>query len=109
MNKDLLKKENENTPVAFKGSIYKYEYHISGMYCPACELVVEKKIEKLEYVKNVNAVLSDEKVYLETETVANTAELLTEINGLINPHGYMISFVRIKHKVNIKDLAIGFC
>jgi uncharacterized protein len=78
------------------------------MHCPACELVVEKQIEKLEYVINVNAVLSDKKIYLETRTVISTDELLTEINDLLKPNGYEISFTRLKHKVNFKDLAIGF-
>lgn len=87
---------------------YKYEYHVSGMHCPACELVIEKKIVKLKIIKNVNAVLIDKKVYLETETGISADELLAEVNDLIKPHGYEISLTRIKHKVNFKDLVIGF-
>ena len=87
---------------------YKYEYHVSGMHCPACELLIEKKVGKLEIVKNVNAVLGDKKLYLETETGINKDELLAEVNDLIRPHGYEISLERTKHKVNFKDLAIGF-
>jgi uncharacterized protein len=108
MKEDLLKTENEKTHEIDKELIYKYEYHLSGMHCPACELVVEKKIEKLKYVRNVNAVLKDKKVYLETEINISTEELFDEVNGLIKPHGYEISFTRIKHKVNFKDLLIGF-
>ncbi len=78
------------------------------MHCPACELLVEKKIEKLKIIKNVNAVLSDKKVYLESEIDISKDELLTEVNELIKPHGYELSLARIKHKVNFKDLAIGF-
>ena len=69
MEEDLLNPGNEKTPGAGKEFVYKYEYHVSGMHCPACELLVEKKIEKLKIVKNVNAVLSDKKVYLETESM----------------------------------------
>jgi uncharacterized protein len=87
---------------------HKYEYHISGMHCPACELAVEKKIEKLKIIKNVNAVLSDKKVYLETETDFNKDELLAKVNELIKPYGYEVSLAQIKHRVNFKDLSIGF-
>jgi sulfite exporter TauE/SafE/copper chaperone CopZ len=108
MKEDLIKLEDEKTPWTGKELACKYEYHVSGMHCPACELVIEKKIEKLKVIKNVNAVLSDKKVYLETETGISAAELLAEVNDLIKPHGYEISLTRIKHKVNFKDLAIGF-
>ncbi|MHB1334942.1 MAG: urease accessory protein UreH domain-containing protein [Candidatus Humimicrobiaceae bacterium] len=89
-------------------TILKFEYHVSGMHCPACELVIEKKIEKLKYIRSANAVLSDKKVYIETENEINKDDLLSEVNELIKPHGYEISHTRILHKVNFKDLAMGF-
>jgi uncharacterized protein len=107
MEEDLLNPGNEKTPDAGKEFVYKYEYHVSGMHCPACELLVEKKIEKLKIVKNVNAVLSDKKVYLETESDISKDELLVKVNELIKPHGYEVSLSHIKHKVNFRDLAIG--
>jgi sulfite exporter TauE/SafE/copper chaperone CopZ len=108
MKEDLIKLEDEKTPWTSKEFACKYEYHVSGMHCPACELVIEKKIEKLKIIKSVNAVLGDKKVYLETETGISADELLAKVNDLIKPHGYEISLTRIKHKVNFKDLAIGF-
>jgi len=108
MKEDLTKPEDKKTSGTGKELSYKYEYYVSGMHCPACELVIEKKIEKLKIIKNVNAVLNDKKVYLETETGVSTYELLAEVNDLIKPHGYEISLVRIKHKINFRDLAIGF-
>ena len=113
MKEDLIKPEDEKTPgtekeLDSKYEYYKYEYHVSGMHCPACELVIEKKVEKLKIIKNVNAVLSDKKVYLETDTGVSADELLVEVNDLIKPLGYQISLARIKHKVNFKELAIGF-
>lgn len=87
---------------------YKYEYHVSGMHCPACELLIEKKVSKLEIIKNADAVLNNKKLYLETEVDISKDELLAEVNKLIRPHGYEISLERTKHNVNFKDLAIGF-
>jgi sulfite exporter TauE/SafE/copper chaperone CopZ len=91
-----------------KEFMYKYEYHVTGMHCPACELLVEKKIEKLEIIRNVNAVLSDKKIYLETRTNVSKDELLAKVNELLKSQGYEASLTRIKHKINFKDLAIGF-
>jgi sulfite exporter TauE/SafE len=47
-------------------------------------------------------------VYLETEADVSKDELLTKVNELIKPQGYQASLTRIKHRVNFKDLAIGF-
>jgi len=109
MKENILNLKDEKTSGLKEEFIYnRYEYHVSGMHCPACELVIEKKIEKLKIIKNVNAVLVDKKVYLETESDINKDELLAEVNELLQPHGYQIHHNRVKHKVNFKDLAIGF-
>ncbi len=108
MKENLLKMENEENNQAGNESACKYEYHISGMHCPACELVVEKKIGKLKIIKNVNAVLGDKKIYIETEEVVSAEELIDEVNMLIKPDGYEISITHIKHYVGFRDLAIGF-
>ncbi|RPJ75029.1 MAG: hypothetical protein EHM20_09635, partial [Alphaproteobacteria bacterium] len=101
-------KNTLNANKKIEKTLIRYEYHVTGMHCPACELVIEKKIEKLKYIRSANAVLSEKKVILEADAEIGKDELLTEINELIKPHGYEISSTRIKHKVNFKDLAIGF-
>jgi uncharacterized protein len=108
MKKDLLKTGNSQNSSSGKGSAYKHEYHVSGMHCPACELLIEKKIEKLEIIKNADAVLGSKKLYLETETDIDKDELLLKVNEIIKPHGYEISHERRRHKIDFKDLAIGF-
>ncbi len=86
----------------------KYQYYVYGMHCSACELIIEKKLEKSKYIKNVDAVLNDKKVYFEIENDINQDELILEVNNIIKPHGYDISEIRQKHKVSFKDLTIGF-
>ncbi|MHB1346333.1 MAG: urease accessory protein UreH domain-containing protein [Candidatus Humimicrobiaceae bacterium] len=108
MKEDSSKMENEKASGMYEELTYKYEYHVKGMHCPACELVIEKKIEKLDIIKNVNAVLKDKKVYLETQADISPEELLSEINGILKSHGYEISNARMKHKINLKELLIGF-
>jgi len=108
MKEDLLNPEDEKTAGTGMELTYKYEYHVTGMHCPACELLVEKKVEKLTIIKNVNAVLNDKKVYLETKTEIGKDELLSQVNALIKPLGYEVNHTRIRHKVNFRELAIGF-
>ncbi|MCJ7471673.1 MAG: sulfite exporter TauE/SafE family protein [Actinobacteria bacterium] len=86
----------------------KYEYYVKGMHCPACELVVERKLEELKIVKNVNAVLNNKKVYFEIESDISSEELFIKINNTIKPHGYSIEQNKTRHKINFKDLIIGF-
>ena len=86
----------------------KYEYYVKGMYCPACELFVERKLEELKIIKNVNAVLNNKKVYFEIESDISSEELFIKINNTIKPHGYSIEQNKTRHKINFKDLIIGF-
>jgi len=41
--------------------------YVSGMHCGACEVLLDKKISKLDGVKNVKATLSDSKVEITYE------------------------------------------
>jgi uncharacterized protein len=91
-----------------KELVYKYEYHIKGMHCFACELVIERKVEKFTVIKNAKAVLSDKKLYVETNDYINSAILLERINDLIKPHGYEISDNRIESRFNFQHLFIAF-
>jgi len=108
MKENILNIKDKKIPAEGKKPAYKYEYHISGMHCPACEITVEKKIQKLPDIKNINAVLNDKRIYIETNAAINQEEFLYRANELIKSDGYEISPEAMKHKVNYKDLAIGF-
>ncbi|MBM3705871.1 MAG: hypothetical protein FJW66_05030 [Actinobacteria bacterium] len=86
----------------------KIEFYVKGMHCPACELIIEKHLGSLEYVGKVDAVLNRGKVYLDIDSEISSIEFLKNANEIINPHGYEISGLRPKHKINYKDLGIGF-
>ncbi|MBM3712948.1 MAG: hypothetical protein FJW56_05880 [Actinobacteria bacterium] len=86
----------------------KIEFYVTGMHCPACELVIEKKLGELKCVNKVDAVLYRSKVYLTIDSDTSSEEFLKNANEIIKPHGYEISGIRSKHKVNYKDLGIGF-
>ncbi len=95
----------ENKEILKIGS--KCEYYIDGMHCPACELAVERKLEELKIIKNVDAVLNSQKVFFDINSRISREELLNKVNQTISPYGYSIGQNRPRHKVNFKDMGIG--
>ncbi len=95
MNKELIKKGT------------KCDLYVKGMHCPACKIVIEKKLTDSGIVKNVNAVMNEKKLYFETETEIEKNALVEEINWIIRNDGYTVSENLYKHRINWKDLLKG--
>jgi uncharacterized protein len=60
-------------------------YYVEGMHCPACELIVEKKLIALDNVHSVEASTSRERAVVEYE---GQAPSVVELNKLFRPEGY---------------------
>ena len=63
-------------------------YYIEGMHCPACELIVEKKLIQLGGVKAVDASTAKERAIVE---YAGKAPGVAELNRLFEHEGYTFS------------------
>lgn len=88
---------------------YNCEFQVEGMHCVACELVIEKKFSKFKGVKKVDAVLNQNKVYLQLEDGIDANNIREDLSKLIEPDGYRLVENRInKIKINYKELALGF-
>jgi copper chaperone CopZ len=75
------------------------------MHCAACELLIEKKLSKVDGIKKVDAKLNENKVYIETEKELN----VNELSKLVKSDGYKIVNEKIDHKkIELRELAIGF-
>lgn len=69
-------------------NIKKHKYHVSGMHCASCELIIEKKLLELDSVKSVKSSTSKEEVSIEYEG----AEIDTQkLNTLFKKEGYVFS------------------
>jgi len=82
----------------------KSELFIEGMHCAACELLVEKRLSKVDGVKSVEAKLSKGTVCIQSDNDLD----IQKLNELIKDDGYTI--VKNKNtnvKRNWKDLFIG--
>lgn len=86
----------------------KKDLFVQGMHCAACELVIERKLKKLKYLSDVDATLKDNKVHFEVTGAVTEETLLKDTNALVNEDGYKISDKLAIHKVNYRDLTIGF-
>ncbi|MEO6728567.1 MAG: sulfite exporter TauE/SafE family protein [Candidatus Dojkabacteria bacterium] len=78
----------------------KKEFYVDGMHCAACELLIEKRISKVNGVKNVNAKLNEGKVYIESVRGLTA----TELSKLVEKDGYRIldkKHKKIKNKTNL--------
>lgn len=85
----------------------KTSYKISGMHCAACELLVEKRVAKIEGVQKVDAKLSSSTIDLVFDSNVNEKHLIGEINGLIEQNGYLIVDEGVKNEINWREIGLA--
>lgn len=67
----------------------KCTYYVQGMHCQACELLIEKKLEKFKNLHNVDASLSDHTVTMEVDRGKKGS--LNDYNKVLEELGYSLS------------------
>lgn len=83
----------------------KQEFKVNGMHCAACELLIEKKLSKIDGVKKVDANLSTGKVVVESAKSIDSEDL----NLILKEDGYSVSNnLSQKAKHNKKELVLAF-
>jgi sulfite exporter TauE/SafE/copper chaperone CopZ len=81
------------------------QFYVEGMHCAACELLIEKKLSKIDGVKKVDAKLGEGKVFIEAdrELTAN------ELSQLVEGNGYkIVDKKQNSRSINYKELIIAF-
>lgn len=63
-------------------------YYVTGMHCPACEVLLEKKLIELDGVRSVEASTAKSRVVLEHDGEGPSTN---EMNKLFKPDGYAVS------------------
>lgn len=61
---------------------------VSGMHCASCEVLIEKKLAKVEGVRSVKASLKDKKVEV---TITDNSPNIEKMNKALVEHGYFLS------------------
>jgi sulfite exporter TauE/SafE/copper chaperone CopZ len=82
------------------------ELYVDGMHCAACEVLIEKKLRKVDGVEFVDARLSSGRVIVKGHTDKSAQELAEEFTTLVEKDGYTLHTEKqSKKRVNWMDFA----
>lgn len=79
----------------------KQEFFVEGMHCAACELLIEKKLSKIEGIDKVDAKLPESKVYIQSSKNFDANEL----SKFVEAEGYKIVDKNTNPKVKTNEIA----
>ena len=82
-----------------------YKYRVSGTHCASCELIIEKKLLELDFVKSVDASSPKEEVIIEYTGEKIEPQKLTE---LFKKEGYVFSDISTTPNTSLKKQPNNF-
>ncbi len=74
-----------------------YTFHVSGMHCKACSLLIEQTFTELSNVESAHVSLSGQQVTVAGEFVGSPEEVAGELTKLVHDRGYTISVEKSAH------------
>ncbi len=80
------------------------EFYVKGMHCASCEMLIEDKLSEIDGVNKVNAILSENKVSIDSKKKLDPKYL----SSFVSEYGYLISDKKFKRDKNLKELVIAF-
>ncbi|MEW6617687.1 MAG: sulfite exporter TauE/SafE family protein [Patescibacteria group bacterium] len=69
----------------------KYIFHVHGMHCASCVMVIEEILKEVEGVRNVNANLHTRVVVVEGDWGKTPSEVGEFLSSFVKKHGYTLS------------------
>lgn len=84
-----------------------YKFHVNGMHCHACELLIEENFAEVGGIESVKADLAKQEVEIVTDLPGVPAEIAKQLTERIKEHGYTLSLVATKGDKNWKEFAIA--
>lgn len=86
----------------------KHTFHIHGMHCNACALIIEDELINLEEVTEVKANLNNHTVEVTGNFERKTSYQITQdLSEVLKQHGYIISNEKQRTSVQWKDFKIA--
>lgn len=82
-----------------------YQFHVSGMHCKACTLLIEDALKELPNVESARVSLSGELVTVTGEFSGTPEEIAAELTKLVKNHGYSLSTEKKTHKALWSEFA----
>lgn len=68
-----------------------YTFHVNGMHCASCTLLIEEAFKELPNVSHVKASLADNQVIITGDFTGSPEDVAGELTKLVKSHGYTIS------------------
>ena len=88
--------------------IKKYKFHVQGMHCNACTLLIESELKDLSNINSVESKLNDCSVEVDGNFGDKTDEQIAEKLTLpLKAHGYIVSVEKPFKEKNWKDFKIA--
>ncbi len=85
-----------------------YTYHVSGMHCPSCPILIESEIADLQEVTKVKVSLKENIVEVEGNFGdKNIEQAVEDFNKVLKSHGYTLSVEKQKKKIKWSDFIIA--
>ncbi|MDO8566541.1 MAG: sulfite exporter TauE/SafE family protein [bacterium] len=78
-------------------------FHVTGMHCKACSLLIEQTFSALPNVESASVSFADHQVTVTGEFTGSLEEIAEELTTLVRSHGYTISVERNAHIVGWGD------
>lgn len=85
-----------------------YTFHVKGMHCSSCPVLIKNELEDIREVSNARASLKHQLVEVTGDFGDKTFEQVAEdLNEVLRPHGYTLSVERRKHSVQWSDFTLA--
>lgn len=80
-----------------------YIFHVRGMHCKACTILIEGAIRELPHVESAHVSLADSRATVTGDFTGSPEEVAEELTKLVSKHGYVISTERGSHTAEWGD------
>lgn len=85
-----------------------YNFHVNGMHCSSCVVLIESELGAVPEVSHVKASLK----HLSVEVVGDFGDkepehIARDLSEVLKPHGYMLSLEKQRHSVKWSDFRIA--
>jgi len=85
-----------------------YTFHVNGMHCQACILMIESELAEVAGISNVKASLNNFSVTVSGNFGDRSPEVIAQdLSVVLKPHGYTLSLEKQKHQGAWADFKIA--
>jgi uncharacterized protein len=85
-----------------------YTFHVNGMHCASCEVLIEGELSELPEIKTAKADLSQHSVVVSGEFGDKAPEhIARDLSEVIRPHGYELALEKKAHNAKWNDFKIA--